>query len=41
MELVIAIVLFVGIIGSWIVLPSVPSAEKAGHGAPAAAPSKA
>lgn len=40
MELVIAIVLFVGIVGSWLVLPSSP-AEKAAHSAPAGAPSKA
>jgi hypothetical protein len=41
MELIIAIVLFVGVVGSWLVLPSVPPAEKSGHGVPAAAPSKA
>lgn len=40
MELIIAVALFVGIVASWIVLPSSP-AEKSGHSAPAAAPSKA
>jgi hypothetical protein len=40
MELIIAIVLFVGIVGSWLVLPSAPPESK-GHGAPATAPSKA
>jgi hypothetical protein len=41
MESILAIVLFVGIVASWLFLPSVPPVEKTGHGAPAGAPSKA
>ena len=41
MELVIAVVLFVGIVGSWLVLPSVPPVEKPGHGVPPTPPTKA
>jgi hypothetical protein len=41
MEPITAIVLFAGIVVSWLFLPSVPPAEKSGHGAPAGAASKA
>jgi hypothetical protein len=40
MELIIAIALFVGIIGSWLVLPSAPP-EMGHHGSSVAVPSKA
>jgi hypothetical protein len=41
MELIIALVLFVGIIGAWVVLPSAPTEEAAGHSATPAATPKA
>lgn len=37
MELIIAVALFVAIVGAWIFLPSSPAEKAAGHGAAPAA----
>lgn len=36
MELIIAVVLFVAIVGAWLVLPSSPAEKAAGHSSAAA-----